>query len=286
MLKLIKKYWDILGGTAMGLIISFIAKWQLEKMQLAYTTVILILVCIGLLKVVKSSYENKNVLDRVVEKQSPVRAVKIAQNPTQEGEELGELMIETMKGSKKTMTKIKNFFKRVWGNKFTLLNITFNLLAVAIVDYLVFSEYLMRFNFFVENQLAFKIGIPVLSVMYLSLDIFTTVSKYGWETLLELKDKAEQKALQKASKLSSEQKAIIKNNIKAVKVSITNAENELLKIADVIKNFEILQSLNGLVTISAENITMYNNAITRKPSLEANLSHLKLELSQLEEALK
>lgn len=286
MLKLIKKYWDILGGTVMGLIISFIAKWQLEKMQLAYTTIILILVCIGLLKVVKSSYENKNVLDRVVEKQSPVRAVKMAQNPTQEGEELGELMIETMKGSKKTMTKIKNFFKRVWGNKFTLLNITFNLLAVAIVDYLVFSEYLMRFNFFVENQLAFKIGIPVLSVMYLSLDIFTTVSKYGWETLLELKDKAEQKALQKASKLSSEQKAIIKNNIKAVKVSITNAENELLKIADVIKNFEILQSLNGLVTISAENITMYNNAITRKPSLEANLSHLKLELSQLEEALK
>lgn len=286
MLKLIKKYWDILGGTAMGLLISFITKWQLEKMQLAYTTIILILVCIGLLKVVKSSYENKNVLDRVVEKQSPVRAVKMAQNPTQEGEELGELMIETMKGSKKTMTKIKNFFKRVWGNKFTLLNITFNLLAVAIVDYLVFSEYLMRFNFFVENQLAFKIGIPVLSVMYLSLDIFTTVSKYGWETLLELKDKAEQKALQKASKLSSEQKAIIKNNIKAVKVSITNAENELLKIADVIKNFEILQSLNGLVTISAENITMYNNAITRKPSLEANLSHLKLELSQLEEALK
>lgn len=286
MLKLIKKYWDILGGTVMGLALSLIAKWQIEKMQLIYTTIILILVCIGFLKVIKSSYTNRNILDKVVNHQSPVRAIKFAKNPTQEGEELGELMIETMKGSKKTMTKIKNFFKKVWGNKFTILNITVNLLAVAVIDYLVFSEYLMRFNFFVENQMAFKIGIPVLSVMYLSLDIFTTVSKYGWENLVELQEKASQKALQKASKLSSEQKAIIKKNIKDVKSAIATAENELLKIADVIKNFEILQSLNGLVTISPDNITMYNNAISKKPSLEANLSHLKLELSQLEEALK
>lgn len=286
MLKLLKKYWDILGGTAMGLGLSFATQWQLSKMQLAYTTIILILVSIGLLKVIKSSFNSKGLIGKMVEHQSPVRAIKIAQNPTQEGEELGELVIETMKGGKKTMTKIKNFFKRVWGNKFTLINITINLLCVAVADYLVFSEYLLRFNFFTENQIAFKIGVPVLSALYLVLDIFTTVSKYGWENLDELKAKSQKKATEKASKLSKEQKAIIKNQIKVVENGIATLENELNDALDIIKNFEILQSLNGVITISADKHSMYHNAIGNKPILEAQISEYKLQLSQLKEALK
>lgn len=286
MLKLLKRYWDILGGTAMGLGLSFATQWQLNKMQLACTTIMLILVSIGLLKVIKSSFDNKGLIDKVVERQSPVRAVIMAQNPTQEGEELGELVIETMKGGKKTMTKIKNFFKRVWGNKFTLINITINLLCVAIADYLVFSEYLLRFNFFTENQLAFKVGVPVLSALYLVLDIFTTVSKYGWENLDELKAKSQKKATEKASKLSKEQKAIIKNQIKAVENGIATLENELNDMLNIIKNFEILQSLNGVITISSDKVMMYQNATSQKPILEAQISEYKLQLSQLKEALK
>lgn len=286
MLKLLKRYWDIFGGTAMGLGLSFATQWQLNKMQLACTTIMLILVSIGLLKVIKSSFDNKGLIDKVVERQSPVRAVIMAQNPTQEGEELGELVIETMKGGKKTMTKIKNFFKRVWGNKFTLINITINLLCVAVADYLVFSEYLLRFAFIQENQLWFKIGVPVLSALYLVLDIFTTVSKYGWENLDELKAKSQKKATEKASKLSKEQKAIIKNQIKAVENGIATLENELNGALDVIKNFEILQSLNGVITISSDKVMMYQSATSQKPILEAQISEYKLQLSQLKEALK
>lgn len=96
MLKLLKRYWDILGGTAMGLGLSFATQWQLNKMQLACTTIMLILVSIGLLKVIKSSFDNKGLIDKVVERQSPVRAVIMAQNPTQEGEELGEYRRKTI----------------------------------------------------------------------------------------------------------------------------------------------------------------------------------------------
>ena len=58
MKDLIKRYWDILGGTITGLFLSIIAKWKLDSIQLIYTEIILILVCIGLFKVLKNGIDN------------------------------------------------------------------------------------------------------------------------------------------------------------------------------------------------------------------------------------
>ena len=287
MIDLLKRYWDVFSGVIVGLLYSFIVQWELYKIQLAYSIIILILVIIGFFRFfIKTNIKHKDLIDRSLETQRFTKAIHIAENPSQEGEELGQLVLETIHGGKKVMKKIKNFFKRVWGNKFTLANITINLLIVAMADFLVFSEFVWRFPFFVENHVAFKIVVPIVTAIYFGIDVFTTVTKYGWENLGELQQKTAQKALQKASKLSKEQKAVIKQQITNAKTSIDNLESELVKVNEIIKNFEILKSLNGLVPITQDNMNLYQNSVAKKPSLEAQVSQLKLNLSQLYESLK
>lgn len=125
MRDLIKKYWDLLGGIFAGVSLSLIAKFNLDKIQLVYSIIILMLVSIGVLKIVKQTIEKqkakkpkkrkKNIIDDMVESQKPVKAISLAQEPTKEGERLGNLIIETMKGARKVMNKIKYFFDKFKG---------------------------------------------------------------------------------------------------------------------------------------------------------------------------
>ena len=99
-IEFLKQYWDILGGTLLGVIITVIFKWQIEKIKIAYSLIILILVFIGFLKVVFNDYEknkkdkegNEDVLHQIVDSQISMKAIKISQNPMQEGEKLGQGM--------------------------------------------------------------------------------------------------------------------------------------------------------------------------------------------------
>lgn len=117
MLKIIKKYWDILGGTISGIILSIVVHWELIKIQLIYSVIILILVLIGLFKVMllkynevhhlKNQQNHNNALDKLVDNQKPMKAIRISQHPTKDGEELGNLIIETTKGSKQMLKWVK-----------------------------------------------------------------------------------------------------------------------------------------------------------------------------------
>ena len=42
-------------------------------------------------------------------------------------------------------------------------------------DFLVFSEFVWRFPFFVENHVAFKIVVPIVTAIYFGIDVYTTV---------------------------------------------------------------------------------------------------------------
>ena len=117
LIKVIKEHLDLIMGTLIGVVSAFLVKWELAMVQLISSVIILILVLTGLFKVgftYKAPKINKNkaqkedALNKIVESQKPMKAIKIAQNPTQMGEELGEAIIETMKGSKKMIKWIKN----------------------------------------------------------------------------------------------------------------------------------------------------------------------------------
>ena len=123
MINLIKKYWDIFSGAFAGLLLSLVAEFKLESIQLCYSIIILILVSIGILRIIKQSIENqrhkkerkRNVVDRIVDTQKSIKAISLAQSPTKEGERIGELIIKTWEVTKRTMSKIKEFLSKFKG---------------------------------------------------------------------------------------------------------------------------------------------------------------------------
>ena len=136
-MRFIKKYWDIIGGTLTGVLLAFVAKFELITVQLYYSIIILILVSIGVFKIIKQAIENQlkkkprdrkhNIVDDMVDAQRPVKAISLAQQPLREGEKLGKLILTTMRGAKRAMKKLKELFDKFKGY---LLTIALGILTV------------------------------------------------------------------------------------------------------------------------------------------------------------
>ena len=293
----LKNTLQILGCVALGILISFLSHWENEIIQTIYSTLILIFLLIGFLKVLKSPNKenesnnqirnkdnNINLIDLVVNQQKPFKAIELSQNPTQGGEELGEIFLETMKGGKKKMEKIKDFFKRVWGNKFTILSIVFSLFCVFACEYLYFADYFLRFDWVENNQVVLNYVLPIVGIAYIVLNVFTTITKYGWENLKELQEKAYKKALEKASQLTKEQKAIVKNQMKEVKEQLSNVGIDLTKTNTIIEAYETLRDLG--IALSDEKVSAYNLAVAKKPELDLAYTQLTSQLETLLSKLK
>ena len=58
-------------------------------------------------KDLEKGLKNDNLARMVIEKQLPMKVIRLSTNPTQEGEQLGEIFLETMKGGKRFMNWIK-----------------------------------------------------------------------------------------------------------------------------------------------------------------------------------
>ena len=129
MINLIKKYWDIIGGILTGLTLSILTRFKLEKIQLIYSIIILILVSIGMFKIIKQAIEKQqekrtkqrehNLIDNMVDSQKSMKAIRLAQNPIKEGEKVGKLIIEIMKGLEKVMNKVRVLFDKFKGYMLT-----------------------------------------------------------------------------------------------------------------------------------------------------------------------
>lgn len=130
MKKIIKDYWDIILGALTGYAAAALVRFKLEKVQLVYSIIILILVSIGVFKIIKQSIDKKkekrprknvhSLIDNIVNVQQPVKAINLAQSPTKDGERLGSLLIETYRGGKRVMKKIKVFFDKYKGYLLTI----------------------------------------------------------------------------------------------------------------------------------------------------------------------
>lgn len=126
MVSFIKQYWDIIGGILISLSVSVAANFELRIIQLCYSMVILMIVCIGILRVFKQEmdkrYHNErkpNVVDTIIDTQKPVKALSIAQVPTQEGEILGRKIIKLWEVMTPIMEKLKAFFSKFKGYMLT-----------------------------------------------------------------------------------------------------------------------------------------------------------------------
>ena len=122
MVRFIKRYWDIIGGVMTGAVITIGAGFELESVQVCYSVIILMIVCIGVFRIVKQEVDKRRhnerpptIVDMVVDVQKPIKALHIAQEPTQDGEILGKKIIQLWGEVKPAMEKIKTFFSKFKG---------------------------------------------------------------------------------------------------------------------------------------------------------------------------
>lgn len=124
MVAFIIKYWDIIGGIIAGISISAVARFELHIVQLCYSVIILIIVCIGILRLIRqSSRKNErkhNAIDSVVDGQKPIKAISLAQSPVEEGEKIGKNILTLLRGLKPMFDKLKNFFGKFNGYMLTI----------------------------------------------------------------------------------------------------------------------------------------------------------------------
>ena len=122
MLKFIKNYWDIIGGILAGFTLTVIAEFELEQVQLYYSIIILMLVCIGILRIARQTFakarERKTVIDSMVDSQKSIKAISLAQEPMKEGERVGKFLFKILEVI--NMDKIKTFFDKFKGYMLTI----------------------------------------------------------------------------------------------------------------------------------------------------------------------
>lgn len=125
MFNTIKKYWDIIGGVIAGLGIALAVGFKLEMVQLCYSVLILVLVCIGVLRFIKQATEKDedkrehSIIDDVVDGQTSNKALRLAQSPTKEGEQIGKKILLVLGGTKQMREKVKTFFSKFKGYMLT-----------------------------------------------------------------------------------------------------------------------------------------------------------------------
>jgi hypothetical protein len=128
MKNIIKQYWDIIGGIAASILLTIISSYELEKIQLYYSIIILTLVSIGILKIIRQAVEKqgnkrvrkRNIVDSILDGQSSVKAINLAQAPTKDGEKIGEIIIIILKGIRKIMKNLTTFFSKFKGYLLTI----------------------------------------------------------------------------------------------------------------------------------------------------------------------
>lgn len=118
MWKVLKKYWDIFGGLVVGILMAVFAEFQLERIQLCYSIIILVLLSIGFFRMIKQTvneHRRHTVIDTMVDGHQAVKAVRMAQNPTKDGEVLWFATIKLWEGLKKIMKKFKELCDKFKG---------------------------------------------------------------------------------------------------------------------------------------------------------------------------
>lgn len=304
--KILLKILDFLvvyEGIAISTIIAWLYNFSKDRMDTTTSYLIMTLTIVSVLiffsKMSFSKEKNKQlekkdkreivpINDNVLIQQSSLKAIKTALNPDKTGQEIGEAIIKTTTIIERIIKfmkdKIVKFFKLLWGNKLTISNIIASLMACGVADYLVLSDHLMRFEFFASNPLAYKIGAIVGTILYLVLDIGTTINKRGWENLIELEIIAKEKEEEKQSRLTSEQKAIYKAEKERIKANIKEATNTIEKAEIIIKRYELLTNSNNY-NLTSEDTIAYQKAINEKANAENCLIMYQTNLKNIKEVL-
>jgi len=283
----IKSFWNIYGGIIASTFIAWLNDFSRSAMDNWTSYLVLTLTCISVLtffKIILFKQKPNGLADTAALSQQSVKALKAAVDPVKQGEDLGQTIITTIKVVRKgsvIMEKLKNFLKWLWGNKLTLISIVSNLFISVLAQFLLYSDALKDFEYFQVHDTAFRVVVTVLLVLWLINNIFTTVTKYGLESLKQLQTRSEKLKEETTNKLDASQKKVLKDTLTQYKLSLNS---DLTKIKDALKAINLaeqtlknLSIVSEVVGLSAEQETKYRDA-------ENTVITKKAEIKQLEQS--
>lgn len=290
MWNLIKKYFDIFGGILLSIFLTIIARFKLEKIQLMYSIIILMLVCIGVCSVIKKTASNRvkkdkkerkiNIIDKIVNSRKEVKAVNIAQNPLKEGEELYIAMKKSRKDIRKVMKKIKRFFDKFKGVILTIL-----LTIISLI-----SEY----GGFVEDMFNGKPvikGVNIISLVALISAIIVGIlsNTHTTEQIKKIKelftkkpsDEIVNEELKNQLKLNEATRKSLEKQIENKNLSIDTFKQELEQAKNVYNaKIEMLNMTPKLAT--EEDV---QNALSKVNEIEEKITKVKNDIIELDKKL-
>lgn len=289
MKDLFKRYWDIIGGIFSALGICVLVDFQLEPIQLAYSIIILSIVCIGFLRFIKESLEKRknkrkhNIIDDIVDAQKPIKAINIAQHPEKPGKELGKTFILTYKEVLKGMEKLKKGWQRYKGYALSILTA-----ILSIIE----SHYGLINGAFGGVLVIHGVEILPLAFLILTLVVALLSNNFDseeWQLILKtIKEFRENKHDKKA--LNDEVKKILKeynSNLKTCKKDVILFEKELkqaeTELAEVQKSLEVKEKLyqSGVI-----NVADYQVAKQKLDESNKRVHKVRTELQLAENTIK
>lgn len=216
----IKKYWDLIGGAVVGLVLAYAADFDLDLLQRSYSVIILVLVSIGILRLFRQEIEKRSkrkerehtVIDDVLDAQKIIKAINLSQAPEKAGEKVGKAIIIIFGGIKKMFEKLKVFF-----DKFKGYILTFALAILTVIEMCGGA-----INTALGGALTIN-GVAILPIVTLALTAIVGIISNGFT-----KDQAEKiKALFSKSTTNELVKEEIKKTIKE-KTALLAQNNKIL----------------------------------------------------------
>lgn len=291
MKKIIKDYWDIILGALTGYAAAALVRFKLEKVQLIYSIIILILVSIGVFKIIKQSIDKKKekrprksvhtLIDSIVDAQKPVKAINLAQSPTKDGERLGSLLIETYRGGKRAMKKVKVFFDKYKGY----------LLTIALAILTIMEDYGGFLNDMFGGKLVIG-GYEILPLITLGATIVVGLISNGYNKeerekikALFSKHSSNELVIAEIKKTIKEDEAKLKEFNKLLAVQETALENCETTLANAKNTLAAKKEMRNMVPQLAtdEDVILATNNVV---SCEAAVNEKKNEIAQTNATIK
>ena len=284
-LKKVKELWNVYGGIALSTFIAWLTGWSKIEMDKWTSYLILTLTCISVLTFFKIVFFKKKRKPNIIEKgaiqsQKSFKSLQTALNPQQVGEEVGNAIIYTVKGGRKLMKKVGNFFKELWYNKFTLSNTIIVLFMATLTQVATYTDYLYRFNWFAEHELVVKVASPIVAGIIVFIDLLTTYTKYGFESLEDIAKRKEQKKL---AELSKQEKAKLKLKLKDLRDTLEVVKEKRKDLFKTIADMEKL--INAGYNLSMRERDIYESDRNQVANIENTISNLEKSIKETEEQL-
>lgn len=284
-MQFLKKYWDIPVAIVLAVISGVLENWELKSLQLTYYIIMLTFVYDGCLRIMRASVlsPNKKTKDK-----------EISSNPTQVGEQrLGELVIETVKGGRKIVEKIKKVFKWIWMYKEQLIALVGDFaFAFVIVYAYIFDKFGWLLQYFPKGEaweIGIKIAVGVLSVIFIAMNVRNTCVKRGLGSLEYGESVLKGIATTFMGKMSTDTKKRLKNALSESRKALKSAVNHLALVESQYNTkFAEIQSqqefVKQLIAVSADS-TVLTPAQSKVQELTGALNQLGIALNEAKSAV-